>query len=253
MAARRRARRAAFILVATIGLPAAACNALTGAHDRQLDEGDLDDARNPRVDASDASIDVVPAIDVDVPDDGAPGLVFIEVSKNFSSPNGAVFTTDEAGTVITVTSAIEHAVIVPVPAPNITAEDYTVYATVRAPTNGEFGVLTRLQTDGGAAVLFGSKFGTENKPFLGTMGPPDYNPSLDGRGAAYTWTADARYNFRLKAVGNMITGKFWDATQPEPALFQAVYLGPFATGRGIGFYTFKANGAVLESMRVSIP
>ena len=247
-------RRAVFVVIAAAAIPIAACDALTGAHDRLLDDADAAGPNRPRADASDgaSSTDAEPG-DSDVVVDAGPDVVFIDVPLTFSTPNGAVFSTTAGGTTITAAGGASHPVIVPMPPPGITAEDYTVYATVLAPGNGEFGVLTRFQPDGGAAVCFGSKFGTENRSFMGSFKAPDWNPALDTLGPTYVYTPNERFKFRLRAVGNEIAGKLWDAKQPEPASFQVLVVAPWTTGRGIGFYTYTPSGAVLESLRISIP
>lgn len=61
------------------------------------------------------------------------------------------------------------------------AQERFLDGTVLAPTNGEFGILTRVQPGGSGAFLFGSKFGAENRQFLGSIVPPDWNPTLDTR------------------------------------------------------------------------
>jgi hypothetical protein len=233
-------------------IAAAACNALNGGHDRILDETDASTALGR--DSGEADADA-PVSAVDAGTDAEPGsLIVIEVSKLFTTLNGATFTTTSAGTTITAYDAgATHPVIVPTPQPTIPAEDFTVLATVKAPTNGEFGILTRVQSSG-AAVVFGSKFGNVNQPFLGTFGPPDWNPTDGPRALAYSYTPNARYNFKVHASSNKITAKMWDAATPEPADSSAAVLaGPYTTGRGIGFYTYDINGAVLESMRVTVP
>lgn len=247
----RRAPRTVFVVIAAVGMPIAACNALTGAHERQLDDADTENPDRPRVDAGDGGADVEP-VEADVPD-GSPDVILIEVPLNFSTPNGAVFTTTDAGTTITAAGGASHPVIVPMPPPGISSENYTVYATVLAPANGEFGLLTRVQSDGGAAVVFGSKFGADQRSFMGTFRTPDWNPTLDALGPPYVYTTNERFKFRLRAVGDQISGKFWDATQPEPASYQTLLTAPWSTGKGIGFYTYTSTGAVLESLRISIP
>lgn len=248
MAPRRRAR---WLALAT-AIAAAACNALNGGHERILDEADASTAASR--DSGGASSDA-PVSMIDAGADAEPGsLIVIEVSKLFATLNGATFMTTSAGTTITAYDAgATHPVIVPTPQPTIPAEDFTVLATVKAPTNGEFGVLTRLQPSG-AAVVFGSKFGNVNQPFLGTFGPPDWNPTDGPRALAYSYTPNARYHFKVRASSNKITAKMWDATTPEPAESSAATLASqYTTGRGIGFYTYDINGAVLESMRVTVP
>jgi len=45
----------------------------------------------------------------------------------------------------------------------------------------------------------------------------------------------------------------WEANEAEPAAYQVLATAPWATGRGIGFYTYLTNSAVLETLRVSVP
>ena len=64
---------------------------------------------------------------------------------------------------------------------------------------------------------------------------------------------NGRYKFQLKAMGTQISGKMWEANEAEPAAYQVLATAPWATGRGIGFYTYLTNSAVLETLRVSVP
>ncbi|MBX3224094.1 MAG: hypothetical protein KF795_26500 [Labilithrix sp.] len=247
MIAHRRAFTAALLLGAA-GV-AGACNALIGAPDRVLDE---EDAGRPdrRNDAPDAN-DLEPAEGgQDEVDAGTDAAITILVGTDWASPNGATWIVD-GGTVITAFTAT-HPVIVPRVQPAIPSEDYTATATVRAPNDGEFGLLTRVQADG-SAVLIGSKFGAEFRPFMGSFSPPDWNPSDDGRGPTYTFVAGSRYKLKLRAIANQVSGKMWVATEPEPATFQLVVTSPWSTGRGVGFYTYGAIGAVLEDLEITVP
>ncbi len=147
--------------------------------------------------------------------------------------------------------------IIPLPQPSIPSEDFTVLATVVTPSDkpaAEFGVLTRIQPDM-HAVVFGSEFGMQPKPFLGTIGPPDWNPSNDAQGLQYVYTPGDRFKLKVRAAANVITAKIWDAKTPEPADKDAaaILASAFTTGRGIGFYTYDINGAVLESMTITVP
>jgi hypothetical protein len=253
MTARRRARWGAAILLASAAAEAVACNALNGGHDRFLDPPDGSPSSNAKRDGGDAAFDADDGERVEAGTDADAGPIEIPVSKQFTTLNGATFLTNADGTTITAFDAgATHPVIVPVPQPEVPSEDYTLLATVKAPQNGEFGVLIRVQPAGNG-VVFGSKFGGENRPFIGTISPPDWNPSNDARGVTYTFTANARYNFKLRAVANMISAKMWDATTPEPPQFQVLLASSLATGRGVGFYTYDINGAILESMTVTVP
>lgn len=177
----------------------------------------------------------------------------ISVSTVFATVNGASFITTASGTTITGYSGTTyHAIIVPSPQPSIPSEDFTVIATVSAPTNGEFGILTRVQPDG-SGVLYGSKFSTENKPFVGTVTPPEWSPIALGRGVSYVYQPNARYRFKLKAVGNTVSAKMWDASQAEPAAFEVTTTTSFPNGKGVGFYTYGLNDALLEGMSITVP
>jgi len=253
---RQRARRRGLAVVATAtALAAAACNALNGGHDRFLDTED-GSSLPARSDGGEAGADVVMPVEASTGNgDAEAGALTILVSTQFTTLNGATSDTTDAGTTITAfDGGAAHAVIVPLPQPSIPSEDFTILATVLAPTNGEFGILTRLQPDD-HAVVFGSKFGAQNQPFLGTFGPPDWSPSDDARGIAYAYTPNARFKLKVRAAANQITAKLWDASTPEPADKDAaaVLASAFTTGRGIGFYTYGINGAVLESMSVTVP
>ena len=71
----------------------------------------------------------------------------------------------------------------------------------------------------------------------------------------YVYTPGDRFNLKVRAAANVITAKIWDAKTPEPADKDAaaILASAFTTGRGIGFYTYDINGAVLESMTVTVP
>ncbi len=217
----------------------AACNALNGSHDRVLQNED------------------------------AEAGVEIDVSKTFMTLNGASFTTTANGSTVIATGAgptAAHGVIVPVVQPAIPGNDFTVLGTILAPSNIEFGILTRM-APGGKAVIFGSKLGSTNEPFLSTFGPPDWEPVQPppARGAAYGYTSGERFNFKVKAKGSQLTAKMWDAAMAEPGDSIAATLSDPALpmGRGIGFYVYSLHGAgtdasvasppVLESLRVTVP
>jgi len=260
VAAPKRARQRGVALVATasaVAIAAAACNALNGGRDRVLDTDDADGLPT-RLDGGDAGADATTAPDGSTGVDAAPDAIEIPVSLQFTTLNGATWTTTDAGTTITAYDAgATHPVIIPLPQPNIPSEDFTILATVLTPSDkpaAEFGILTRIQPDL-HAVVFGSEFGMQPQPFLGTIGPPDWNPSNDARGLQYVYTPGDRYKLKVRASANVITAKIWDVKTPEPSDKDAaaVLASAFTTGRGIGFYTYDINGAVLESMTVTVP
>lgn len=261
--------RRAFWLLA-LASAAAACNALNGSHDRFGESEDASKPMNPRVDGG-ADVQGVDGGDASTGDAEA-GVLEIQFGKTFMTLNGATFVTTAGGTTITATDGgptAAHGVIVPVTQPAIPGDEFTVHATILAPSDMEFGLLTRLQPGNGndRAVVFGSKLGAASQPFISTFGPPDWEPVQPppGRGAPYTYGSGARYNFKVKCNGDKTTAKMWDATTAEPGDFTAATLdgGAVPTGRGIGFYVFAfhnvgtdgtiTNAPVLESLRVTVP
>jgi len=228
-----------------------ACNALTGEHDRFLDDDDGDAGRPDRIQPStDASDDTNPP-DEEVPDAGEDATLTITIGARWTTPNGARWQVDGGATTIIGFDAT-HPIIVPAPQPQIPSDDYTVTATVLAPGNGEFGILARIQPSDGSAVLFSSKYGADNFPWLGTFGPPEWNPTRLANGASYTFTP-TRYRLWLNVQGNVARGKLWEASKPEPTV-QVTAEIPWTTGRGVGFYTYGTGaGAVLEKLEVTVP
>jgi hypothetical protein len=84
------------------------------------------------------------------------------------------------------------------------------------------------------------------------MGPTSWNPTSNTFGPAYTQKASTRYTMKLKVAGSTLSGKLWETSASEPSAFQVSGTGP-ATGKLAGFYTYSANGAVLESLYITVP
>lgn len=188
-------------------------------------------------------------------DEGAP--IRIDVPLRFTSPNGATFTTTDAGTTITgFTSPNERAVILPSPQPAIPSEDYTVEATVRAPSNAAFGILARVQPGGGAAAAFGPlpESGGKAIAFQHLRAYTSFNGGYTEQsiGSGYAFTANARYRLKLRVTGQQATAKIWKPPQAEPG-FQTVISAPWSTGRAIGFFVGDHYDVVLESLTVTVP
>jgi hypothetical protein len=231
---------------------AGACNALTGEHDRFLDDGDAgrQPGRPPRpVDAPSDTTRPVEEVDSGGREEDA-GLT-ITIGTTWSSPNGAKWAVDGGVTTITEYDA-NHPILVPLPQPSIPSDSYTVRATIRAPANGEFGIVARVQSTNSAAVLLASRFGTENYPWIGTIAPPEWNPDRLANGASYTFKP-TRYRFWLNVSGRLAQGKMWEADQPEPPV-QVTATIPWATGRGVGLYQYLNGGdAMFEELEVTVP
>jgi hypothetical protein len=256
-----------------LGAAMGACNAITGQHERTL--ADSDNATQPgrveggsdaltaddtNVDNSDQDADAAKGVD--------SGPVTIVVPQSWGTPNGAIFTTNASGTTITnyTPPTGHHPVIIPSPAVNIPSEDYTVEATILAPTSYEFGVMVRIQPDGNG-IVYGSLYAAATPAFLGKLGPnccpvgpptpaDPWNPTKEGTGPAYTIVAGTTYRMKVRAVGNQITAKLWVSGQAEPTLWHASMIAPWSTGKGIGFYTYFTGTSgfpVFKDMKVTVP
>lgn len=228
-----------------------ACNAVVGAHDRSLVEPGSGPIEKRPVGERDGGGVLEPVDGSPLTEGGVPPAD-AAIVQMFTSPNGATTTTVPNGTVITG-FGFEHGVIVPSPPPTFPGEDYTLIATIISPPGGgEFGVVTRIQGDG-SSVVFGSELGNTYVPFLGTMGPPNWNPgsTFAQDGGVYTPVLGARYKMVVQARGSKISAKMWREGAQEPGAFQAEHDYPtFATGKGIGFYTRGNVGAILVSLIV---
>jgi hypothetical protein len=211
--------------------------------------------------AADRTVTVTSNLDGSTPpsDGGAPGDgavldATIVVSRMWKSLAGSELATTEAGTQITGYSGLNHPMIVPSPEPVIPSDDYTVTATVRAGSHCEFGVVGRLQEDGGGAIVSASTWGLEPFPSIGVM-DSTHNPSnaADGPGYDASTFGGRRYQVKLRVSGARFEGKFWRTSNPEPE----AWFGPsptlLETGRRVGFYVYFCYDAVLESMTITVP
>lgn len=207
--------------------------------DVQVPDGAASDAS----DAAEAADDATAAVDASTILDGSP----------WSSPNDASWTVMADGTRITGFASYNHPVIVWVASAKTSSEDYTVTATIMSPPSTaatrEFGLFARA-APGGAGVVLGSEYGGTPKTFLAPMGPPLWSPSSNTFGPVYPSKASTRYKMKLQVAGIAVSGKLWEATAVEPPSFQ-VMGSAAATGKLAGFYTYTANGAVLESFAIT--
>lgn len=255
----RNGRRTRLVAVSTALLVPAfsiACNAILGNEERQIDQRGERDQKSPDAADTGPSVDAggdgTTLTDVNQPDDG-PAAVTIVVKNTWKSLNQAQFTLVDGGVTITgLTAPASHPMIVPDPMPTIPSDNYTVEVVVRAPTNGEWGVMTRVGADG-AGVLLGSNYGSTQRPFTGAMGPPDFNPSQENLGPAYAFTAGARYRMRLKVEATQTSGKMWQVGTTEPPAYQVVGTAPANGARMVGYYVYNTFDAVLESMTITVP
>jgi hypothetical protein len=262
--------RIAFVSV-LLGAGAAACNAITGANERMLDP-DLADVRgrDTGIDDDDKDtggntvLDSGPQADTFIPDvfiegDAAPLVFVIDTKGTWTSPNGATPTVVANGVKISAMDAAanNHPIIVPAVQPAIPSDNYTVRATILATSAGgtpEFGILTRFQANG--AIVLGNVYGGNPPAFLGSMSATvsPWNPANNAQGPSYTYVVGARYKLHVRVIGTEARAKFWLANDTEPMNENIVYPNvPYATGKGIGFYTYFTHDTVLEEMTVTVP
>jgi hypothetical protein len=257
MASRRARLRvlAAFALIAAVG---AGCNLITGAHDRVVGLVEDDDSGPSGADGgSDAKSDRDTPKDSGADQEAGPFRYV--VPHKWMTPNGAKWMVTDAGTTITgFTGTFGHAILYPDPQPAIPSEAYTVEAVFRAPTGGEFGVITRVNNI--AIGSLGSQIGASKRPFAAYMTTSDWTPTLAAgafaqAATALPFNATSQFHFKVSVVGKQISAKVWETpSQSEPA--QSNVSGTLTdsnnTGRGVGLYIYQPTfDAVLESMVVT--
>jgi len=169
----------------------------------------------------------------------------------FTSPNGAVWTTGAAGTLITSydVRANGHPIIFPDPQLTTVSSDYVVTARVWAPRKAEFGILIRIQPDG-STIVFSSMFGLADKAMIAKMFAGVWNPE-GVSGVDYTVPDDRHWRVKLQAIGKVVSGKIWIDGTPEPTDWMVSADVPYDTGRGTGFYTYQLPEVYLEEIAVT--
>jgi hypothetical protein len=254
-----------------LGASASACNAITGANERMLDpdladpigrdtgidDDDKDTGGNSVLDSGSQPDTFIP--DVVLEGDAAPLVFVIDTKGTWTSPNGATPTVVANGVKISAmdASANNHPVIFPSVQPPIPSDNYTVRATILATSASgtyEFGILTRVQANG--AIVLGNVYGGSPPAFLGSMSSTvsPWNPANNAQGPSYTYMVGGRYKLHVRVIGTEARAKFWLATDMEPANETIVFPNvPYATGKGIGFYTYFTHDTVLEEMTVTVP
>jgi hypothetical protein len=252
-------RRRVFLLVSGAALCLLACNAITGAHDRFL-ETSPDDAGKSTRDRNvgepiETDADIIDASALDVGPVDANSIHTITIPPSWRTPNDAGFTTDQNGTRITTFDA-PHAVIFPLEAPNLPTSNYTVTATLLPQQVGEFGILTRVKADG-SSILLGSKVSNPDPPqaFAAPIAPPAWEPGgpFSMTGDPYTFVTGARYKMKLVAQDDVVSGKIWRETDPEPSKSALIQdpAQPENRGRNVGFYTYGIIDVTLLDLTIT--
>jgi hypothetical protein len=194
------------------------------------------------------------------------GGVTATVGTSFTSPDGAIFSSvaaPAAGTEITGGSVglINHMIIVPTTQPSLGTSDYEVTALVYVINpDEEFGVMARVQPDG-RGYLFSIHWGGQNSPALNrpmigvfnnasTWNPKDIQPAPAA--ISNFNLAGHEYFLKLRVAGNNLSGRVWDASQPEPTTWIATAVdSTFSSGTGVGFYNYADfSSSILESLVV---
>lgn len=226
-----------------------ACNAITGAHDRFLDEtepdagGSTTDRKEP-VDTGTLPVIDASVLDVAV-DANAIKTIHLTGTDGWGTLNDAGFKATAAGIeIVSAAPGGEHAVVVPAPMPALPTSDFTVVASINVKEDSEFGLITRIKANG-SGLLIGSRVsdGKAPQPFLAPMTPPPWaplGPFTKGTGTEYAFRLPGIYKMKLVAIGDVIAGKMWREDEAEPSA-QTLIADPTPAadrGRGFGVYEY---------------
>jgi hypothetical protein len=167
--------------------------------------------------------------------------------SDYTSPNSAVWSTQSAGT--TLTGGVQVAdngypVVFASPQPP-TGPDYKVFALV-SDVNGtaaQFGLLFRINPDN-SALMFSVDFAGDGGPVLAFSDFPSgqWSPAAPVASVAMPVAIQSEtvYGMLVQVQGGQMSGEIWNTLGPQPAAFQLTGTVPagFATGSGIGFYSY---------------
>lgn len=253
------------IALATLG----ACNAITGAHDRFVEEPQSEDSGNRK------DTGVEPLKDAGATDSGpgqsdsGPKITTIEIPINptsqWSSPNKATAGYD-AGAVITSFNPPHdnHPMIVPMPLPDIPSDKYTVRARIKAHERAEYGIFVRgrVVAAGFSAFVLSSRYSSGaalNEPFLAplltarTDNTNDDPPSAGvANGPGYAFDVDKVWVFAFEVDGEKLHGII--SREDDASIKSDMTLtdttAPADRGKSFGFYGFGAPPASLLQLQL---
>ncbi|MFO0743011.1 MAG: hypothetical protein U0270_44460 [Labilithrix sp.] len=259
-----RARRRWTGLGVALVVALAACNAITGSHDRFLEEAQPEDAGKVPKDRNVADgddDDVQPGVDAGG-DATIVTTVPINAQAQWSSPNKATAAYD-GGTVIASFNPPHdnHPMLVPFPLPDAAGDRYSVRGRIYAGERSEYGLFVRGHNvaNGFGVFVLSSRYGKAepvNEPFLAPLvtarkdqtndDPPNAGAS---NGDAYAFEPGRVWIFQLDVDGETIRGKI--AREDLPSIKSEMSIidsTPAADrGRSFGFYGFATpNAALLE-------
>ncbi len=249
-------RQLAVLVPGVLLVLAAACNAITGEHDRILDDEDTSvpvDSGKPRIEAGIVvETSVASFEDVDTPTE-------LVLNKTWTSPNGAMAQSVADGTKIkSFTAPANHPMLLAAPPPPFPTGDYKVRARIRADEQSEYGILVRGRGDNGSFSGFVlssrlSNAAATNTPFLSPIAVATDNPGTGQNGPPYAYTNAKVWVFEVECIGAMIRGKIF--REDSPAVTSSMQIAdpsaPSDHGRLVGFYGYLTPNATLLEMRVT--
>lgn len=263
-------RRRSLLLIGIALAILGACNAITGAHDRFLEETQPDDAGKKK----DTSV-VEPGTDANViepeTDAGDAGKttttieIPISAAAQWSSPNLATASFD-GGTVISNFHAPHdnHPMLVPAPLPDVPATKYTVRGRIAAQQRAEYGIFVRGRniTGGFSVYVLSSRYSsgaTLNEPFLAplvtakTDGTND-DPLSTGvaNGPGYPFDVAKIWIFEVEVDGENLHGTITREDDPQIKSDMRVTDPTPAADRGksFGFYGFGVPPASIIQLQL---
>lgn len=237
-----------------------ACNAITGEHERFLDDGVAeDDGGKSRPDTS-APRDSGPRpIEAGADVDAEPQLTELVLGKDWDSPNNGSFVNVGTATKFAgyVTPA-NHPMFLPKPPPALPSANYKVTARIRSDAQSEFGVIVRGRGTGAtfSALILSSRFsrpfGPTNAPFLSPITVAADNPESGDPGPEYAYENGKIWVFEVEAKDAEVTGRIF--REDNPAITSKMTFNDPAPaadrGRQIGFFGFQKPDATVLEMKV---
>jgi hypothetical protein len=257
---------AAGIALATLG----ACNAITGAHDRFLEQPDEspDPTKHKDSGTQDGGVDARPVNHPDAGDAG-PTITTIDIPINptaqWSSPNMATAGYD-GGTVIATFHGPHdnHPMLVPFPTQTVPNGKYTVRARIFAHEKAEYGIFVRGHNvaNGFGVFVLSSRYSSAeelNSPFLApltTAKTDDTNDDPPGAGVAngqgYAFEPEHTWIFQIEVDGENLHGTITREDQPSITSDMKLTDTTPAGDRGttFGFYGFQTPNAALLQLQL---
>lgn len=243
------------MMIAALGLGVlAACNAITGAHDRFLEEAPPEDGG---ANAEDRDLPIEKDANLP-PVDAGPTTIDIPITDaGWGSPNQATFGFDGGIIVAASKSPNYHPLLVPVPTPPIPTETYKVRARIFAPLQKEYGIFVRGHevAEGFSAFVLSSRYSENdggnppaNRPFLAPLLTARTNKTVDdppstgvANGQVYAFEGGHVWLFEIEVNDKNLHGTI--TREDDPTITSDMLLtdptDPAERGQSFGFYAFS--------------